>query len=40
MDEIINRIKTQTPGEKEFHQAVSEVMEAILPVLDKNPAYR
>jgi glutamate dehydrogenase (NADP+) len=26
--------------EKEFHQAVSEVLESIMPVLDRNPEYR
>ena len=40
MNDITQRVKKQTPGEKEFHQAVSEVMETILPVLDKNPVYR
>jgi len=40
MDEIIRRIKTQTPGEKEFHQAVGKVLETIQPVIDGNPAYR
>ena len=28
------------PQEREFHQAVSEVVESIRPVLDKNPQYR
>ncbi len=28
------------PNEREFHQAVSEVLESIQPVLDKNPQYR
>lgn len=40
MNEIIERLKIQTPGEMEFHQAVEEVIETVLPVLDKNPAYR
>lgn len=40
MKNLIQRLKTQTPGEKEFHQAVEEVIETIMPVLDKTPAYR
>ncbi|MCP4721826.1 MAG: NADP-specific glutamate dehydrogenase, partial [Desulfobacteraceae bacterium] len=28
------------PFEKEFHQAVTEVVESVKPVLDKNPEYR
>jgi glutamate dehydrogenase (NADP+) len=33
-------IKTRDPQEREFHQAVSEVMESVKPVLDQNPIYR
>lgn len=40
MDEIMERIKLRDPMEKEFHQAVSEVLESIKPVLDYNPVYR
>ncbi len=40
MKNIMEKIKASDPGEKEFHQAVSEVLESILPVLDKNPQYR
>jgi glutamate dehydrogenase (NADP+) len=36
MDAVISR----DPHEKEFHQAVEEVMESIKPVLDQNPYYR
>jgi glutamate dehydrogenase (NADP+) len=39
MDDIISRVKSQTPGEKEFHQAVAKVMETIIPVVKRNPAY-
>ena len=39
-DEIMTRIKARDPYEKEFHQAVSEVVESIKPVLDRNPQYR
>ena len=40
MEEIMETIQARDPGEKEFHQAVSEVMESIKPILDKNPEYR
>jgi glutamate dehydrogenase (NADP+) len=33
-------IKARDPGEKEFHQAVQEVIENVQPVLDRNPHYR
>jgi len=39
-DEIMALIKARDPYEKEFHQAVSEVVESIKPVLDRNPQYR
>lgn len=28
------------PGQKEFHQAVHEVIESVKPIMDQNPAYR
>ena len=40
MEDIMETIKSRDPGEKEFHQAVSEVMESIQPVLDQHPEYR
>ena len=40
MADIINTIKEKDPQEREFHQAVSEVMESVKPVLDQNPIYR
>jgi glutamate dehydrogenase (NADP+) len=40
MDDIIARVKNKDPQEKEFHQAVSEVMESIEPVMEQNPEYR
>jgi len=33
-------VKDKDPQEREFHQAVSEVMESIKPVLEQNPVYR
>jgi len=40
MKDILKLIKDRDPGEKEFHQAVEEVIESVLPVLDRNPQYR
>ncbi|MTI22415.1 NADP-specific glutamate dehydrogenase [Fulvivirga sp. RKSG066] len=40
MSEILENIKDRNPGEPEFHQAAEEVIDAIKPVLDKNPKYR
>ena len=40
MSDILEIVKNRDPKEKEFHQAVSEVMESVKPVLDQNPIYR
>ncbi|MBU0462740.1 MAG: NADP-specific glutamate dehydrogenase [Proteobacteria bacterium] len=40
MGTILDVIIARDPFEKEFHQAVSEVIESVKPVLDKNPEYR
>jgi len=40
MSEIMEYVKSRDPYEKEFHQAVNEVMDSIKPVLDQNPVYR
>ena len=39
MDSIAAMI-TRDPDQKEFHQAVREVIETIQPVMDRNPEYR
>lgn len=38
--DILDLIKSRDPNEREFHQAVTEVVESIKPVLDRNPHYR
>ncbi len=38
--DTIKFVIDRDPQEREFHQAVSEVVESIRPVLDKNPQYR
>lgn len=40
MQEIMDIIAAKDPAEKEFSQAVFEVMETVKPVLDRNPHYR
>ncbi|NOZ50618.1 MAG: NADP-specific glutamate dehydrogenase [Chloroflexi bacterium] len=37
---FVERVIARDPGEKEFHQAVREVFESIVPVLDRHPEYR
>jgi glutamate dehydrogenase (NADP+) len=40
MSDIMQIVKSKDPQEREFHQAVSEVIESVKPVLDQNPVYR
>lgn len=37
---IMTMIKKRDPNQREFHQAVSDFLESVKPVLDKNPEYR
>lgn len=37
---FMEKIKQKNPGEKEFHQAVEEVVESIMPYIKKNPKYQ
>ncbi len=39
-DEIMAQVKQRDPAQPEFHQAVTEVVESIIPVLDKHPEFR
>ncbi len=39
-DSFMNQLKQANPGETEFHQAVHEVYESVLPVLEKHEEYR
>ena len=36
VDEILERVKKQNPHEAEFNQAVTEVLESLRPVIEKN----
>lgn len=38
--EFMEKIRAKNPAELEFHQAVFEVVESLIPFLDKNPVYR
>jgi glutamate dehydrogenase (NADP+) len=40
MIDIMSFIEARDPEEKEFHQAVQEVIESVKPILDQNPEYR
>ncbi len=37
--ELMERVIARNPGEKEFHQAVREVLESLEPVVEKHPEY-
>jgi len=39
IENVIENVKRRNPGELEFHQAVTEVLESLGPVLDKNKRY-
>jgi glutamate dehydrogenase (NADP+) len=40
VDQIISQIKAKDPEQREFHQAVEEVVESVKPVLERNLEYR
>ena len=40
LDDFMAEVKSKNPNELEFHQAVAEVVESLLPVMDKHPEYR
>lgn len=40
INEFMESLKARTPGEREFHQAVQEVIESIWDVYQKNPRYQ
>jgi len=40
VEEFMDKVKEKNPGEKEFHQAVQEVAESIMPFIQKNPKYK
>ena len=38
-EDFLSVVKSKNPNEKEFHQAVTEVVETLWPFLEKNPHY-
>ena len=40
VEQFINGLKRRNPGEQEFHQAVAEVAETVLPFVHDQPKYR
>jgi len=40
MEEFLDKVVQRNPAEKEFHQAVREVVHSVRPVLERNPGYR
>ncbi len=40
LEKFMEDIITKNPGEKEFHQAVQEVAESVMPFINKNPKYK
>lgn len=40
VSDFMTKLVARTPGEPEFHQAVHEVVESVMPVIEANPAYR
>ena len=38
--EFMNQVVAKNPGELEFHQAVREVAESVMPFIDAHPVYR
>ena len=39
IEDFMKKVIEKNPGETEFHQAVREVIESIMPFLEKNPKY-
>jgi len=39
VQDVYDQVLKRNPGEKEFHQAVKEVLDSLVPVLDKHPEY-
>ena len=40
LDELLSQAQHRDPDQPEFHQAVTEVAESVLPALDRHPEYR
>ena len=40
VDDFMAKVIAKNPGEKEFHQAVREVAESLIPFIEENPKYK
>jgi glutamate dehydrogenase (NADP+) len=40
VNEFMAKVIARNPGETEFHQAVKEVVESLMPVVEENPKYK
>lgn len=40
INEFMNKVIARNPGEPEFHQAVQEVAESLIPFIEENPQYK
>ena len=40
VEQFVQKVVAKNPAEKEFHQAVQEVVESIWPVIERDPRYR
>jgi len=40
LDEFMAKIEAKNPGEKEFHQAVYEVAQSVIPYIEEHPQYK
>ena len=40
MEDFLERVVARNPGEREFHQAVREVVESVWPLVEATPRYR
>ena len=40
INEFMSKVIARNPGEQEFHQAVKEVVESLMPFIEENPKYK
>ncbi len=40
IETFMDKVKEKNPGENEFHQAVEEVVETVMPYINKHPRYK
>jgi len=40
INDVLNRVTTKNPEQKEFHQAVTEVLDSLRPVIERHPKYQ